>query len=70
MKADLMFFARTQITRSRKIYSQAFEKIPLIEEQALIFILVHTRVAKKSHHTEQLVIYKVVATKHCFKSKN
>lgn len=70
MKNDLMFFARTQINRSRKIYSQTFEKILLIEEHALIFILAHTRVAKKSHHTGQLVIYKVAATKHCFKGKN
>ena len=70
MKTDLMLLAKMQITRRRKRYPPTFEKIPLVEEYALIFILVHARVAEKSLDTEKLVIYKDVATRHCFKSKS
>lgn len=42
----------------------------LIEEYALIFILVHTRITEKSLDTEKLAFYKDVAVRHCFKSKN
>lgn len=70
MKTDLLVLAETQITRRRKRYPQTFEKIPLIGECALIFILVHASVAEQSLDTEKLVIYEKVATRHCFKSKN
>lgn len=70
MKTDLRFLAKMLITRRRKRHPQTFEKISLIEKYALIFILDHTRVAEKSLDTEKLVIYKDVATRHCFKSKN
>lgn len=65
MKTDLLFLDKMPITRKGKKY-----RMLLIEEYALIFILVHTRITEKSLDTEKLAFYKDVAIRHCFKSKN